>query len=145
MGWLPFADTVLPIGDVVYAGGVLILGLLTLGASQDYKDRPSIIREGLDVGYGTPPSGNGDDDDDDYYDNDDNFAGKTKVGSSKGKTPGNNQKQNKQFLDATKGLTMEQKRIVHRIISKKGMGYHEIVEIVKDLFLCEMTVIALKE
>ena len=47
---------------VVYAGGVLILGLLTLGASQDYKDRPSIIREGLDVGYGTPPSGNVDHD-----------------------------------------------------------------------------------
>jgi len=46
------------------------------------------------------------------------------------KRPSNNQAQNKQFNDATRGLTKDQKRKVHDIISKKnGYGYHEIREL----------------
>lgn len=30
MGWLPFVDTALPIGDIIYGAGIVVLGLYTL-------------------------------------------------------------------------------------------------------------------
>ena len=84
--------------------------------------------------YSSPNNENDDDDDDDeYYNNEDNFTGREKIGKPKGKTPGNNQAQNKQFDDATKGLDYDQKDIVHRKFSHKGAGYHEIREFAKML------------
>jgi vacuolar-type H+-ATPase subunit I/STV1 len=62
---------------------------------------------------------------------------RTKVGKSKGNTPGNNQSQNKQVRDVLKEIgknTPENRDILHREISKQGYGYQEILEIAKDLF-----------
>lgn len=44
-------------------------------------------------------------------------------------TPRTNQAQNKQFNDATRGLTAAQKRTVHEAITGQNMNYHEIKEI----------------
>lgn len=41
-------------------------------------------------------------------------------------TPGNNKAQNKQFADATRGLTKAQKRKIHDMISGQNYSYHEI-------------------
>jgi hypothetical protein len=49
-------------------------------------------------------------------------------------TPGNNQDQNKQFQDATRGLTKDQKRRIHDEISGENMSYKEIRELVKEMF-----------
>lgn len=131
MGWLPFVDTLLPIGDIIYIAGILLLGAIALASGQDYVSEISDDED--DVAY-TPPSPNNDDDDDDYYDKDSNFGGRQKIGKNKGNAPGNNQTQNKQFRDATKGLTPDQQRILHDIISGKGLGFHEIKAVIKDLF-----------
>ena len=134
MGWLPFADTALPIGDIIYVGGILLLGAIALASDQDYV--PEISYDEADVAYG-PPSPNNDDDDDDYddsYDDESNFGGRQKVGKNKGKAPGNNQAQNKQFRDATKGLTKDQKRALHNEISGEGLGFHDIVNAAKNLW-----------
>jgi len=48
------------------------------------------------------------------------------LGSDPERLTNNNQAQNKQFSDATKGLTKEQKREVHNAITGKNMNYHEI-------------------
>lgn len=42
------------------------------------------------------------------------------------KTPGNNQAQNKQFNDATRGLSEAQKQMVHQEITGKGYSYQQI-------------------
>ena len=145
MGWLPFADTALPIGDIIYVGGILLLGAFALASDQDYV--PEISYDEVDVAYG-PPSPNNDDDDDDYddyYDDESNFGGRQKVGKNKGNAPGNNQAQNKQFRDATKGLTPDQQRIVHDKITGKGLGYHEIKAVIKDLFVFVFGLFAFEE
>ena len=146
MGWLPFADMALPIGDIIYIGGILLLGAVALASDQDYV--PEISYDEADVAYG-PPSPNNDDDDDDYdddyYDKESNFGSRQKVGKSKGNAPGNNQAQNKQFRDATKGLTPDQQRIVHDKITGKGLGYHEIKAVIKDLFLFVIGLFAFKD
>ena len=134
MGWLPFADTALPIGDIIYVGGILLLGAIALASDQDYV--PEISYDEADVAYG-PPSPNNDDDDDDYddyYDDESNFGGRQKVGKKKGSAPGSNQAQNKQFRDATKGLTKDQKRALHNEISGEGLGFHDIVNAAKNLW-----------
>jgi len=51
------------------------------------------------------------------------------LGRNNGNTPRNNQRQNKQFKDATKGLLKDQKRKVHDLISKQGYGYQDIIEL----------------
>ncbi|MGA3565230.1 hypothetical protein [Melissospora conviva] len=58
------------------------------------------------------------------------------------RTPGNNQKQNKDFNDAIreaegkigKKLTPAQRRVIHENITKKGYGYHEIVDEVTHMY-----------
>ena len=134
MVWLPLADTVLPIGDIIYISGILLLGAIALSSDQNYV--PEISYAESDVAYG-PPSPNNDDDDDydDYYDDESNFGGRQIVGKNKGNAPGNNQAQNKQFRDATKGLTPDQQRTVHDEITGKGLGYNEIKAVIKDLFV----------
>jgi len=47
-------------------------------------------------------------------------------------TPGDNQRQNKQFKDATRGLSKEQKQKIHQEISKKGTSYQEIKQLAKE-------------
>ena len=81
----------------------------------------------------TPPKPD-DDDDDDYYDNNDNFARRERIGKIKGKTPRNNQVQNKQFHDATKKLSKANQRYIHRETSGRGMDYHEIKALAEELF-----------
>ena len=48
----------------------------------------------------------------------------------RGNAPRNNQAQNKQFDDATKGLSKAEQELVHREITGKGFGYQKIQEIV---------------
>ncbi len=50
-------------------------------------------------------------------------------------TPGNNQDQNRQVRDIVRelGLTKDQKSTLHRIISKKNLGYQEIKELAQDV------------
>lgn len=53
-----------------------------------------------------------------------------------GKTPMNNQAQNKQTNDVARQLklTPKQARELHDAVSGQGYGYQEILEIAKDLF-----------
>jgi len=135
MWWLCGVDTALPIGDIIYVGGVIVLGAIALATSDD--STPEFAFDKADTTYGSPsPNHNDDDDDDDddYYDDDSNFGGRQKIGKSNGNAPRNNQAQNKQFRDATKGLNADQQRIVHDKITGKGLGYHEIKSVVDDLF-----------
>ncbi|SMN17377.1 Hemagglutinin/hemolysin-related protein [uncultured Candidatus Thioglobus sp.] len=48
-------------------------------------------------------------------------------------TPKGNKRQNKQFSDAIRGLTKDQKKIVHRKISGKNKNYQEIKEIANQV------------
>ena len=145
MWWLCGADAVLPIGDIVYIGGIVILGAITIAASQD--NTPKIIYSEKSTALGSPPPNNDDDDDDDdgYYDDDSNFCRKQKMGKSKGKTPGNNQAQNKQFKAATRGLSKSQQQRVHHDITGQGNGFHDIVAVVKDLFIFVIGLFVLDE
>ena len=134
MGWLPFADTVLPVGDIIYIGGILILGAIEYASDQD--SAPEISYDEGDVVNSPPSPNDDDDDDDDYYDDDSNFGGRNKVGKPKGKAPGNNQVQNKQFRNATKGmLNKDQQRRLHDDITGEGFGFHDIVEAAKNLWI----------
>jgi hypothetical protein len=51
-------------------------------------------------------------------------------------TPGGNQAQNKQFRDVVKilQLTPNQAQQLHREISSQGLGFHEILQIGRDMF-----------
>ena len=61
---------------------------------------------------------------------------KEKMGKPKGNMPGNNQAQNEQVRSLCKkyDLNKEKKEILHREIGGQGYGYHEIEQIIKDLF-----------
>ena len=134
MSWVPFSDGTLPIGDVIYYGVIIVLGAIVLSSAQDIIQE--VAYDYADASYGSPsPNGDDDDDDDDdYYEDDSNFGGRQKVGKGKGNTPVSNKAQNKQFRDATKGLTPEQQRMVHDRITGKGFGYHGIKDMINDLF-----------
>ena len=146
MGWLPFADAALPIGDIVYWGGLLLLGAFALDSTQDNNLTISMYE--VDVASG-PPSPNDDDDEDDYYDDyyddDSNFGGRQKMGKKNGSTPGNNQAQNRQFRDATRGLSKQQQEKLHREISHQGGGFHDIVDAVKNMFVFVVSFFANEE
>jgi len=53
-----------------------------------------------------------------------------------GNTPRNNQAQNEQTKAVAKalGLTPAQRERLHRVVSKQGLHYQEILEVAKDLF-----------
>ncbi len=127
MSWLPWVDIGLPFGDAIYIIGLLIFAGVALSNTESTYTDSLVEVESFD----SPQ--NNDDDDDDQWD-DDQFGGRQKIGKGKGKTPGNNQAQNKQVRDAGKGLTKDQKRIVHDEISQQGYGFHEIVDIINELF-----------
>ena len=144
MWWLAFVDTVLPFGDIIYIGGILLFAVIALASNPDYVSE--ISYDGVDIAPNPPsPNGDDDDDDDDYYDDDSNFGGRQKIGRSNGNTPGSNRAQNKQFRDATNGLTPDQQRIVHNKITKKGLGYHDIKVVIKDLFIFVIGLSAFEE
>ena len=134
MAWLPFVDSVLPFGDIAYLGGAVILAIV-FSESQD--STPAIVFDEADESYGSPaPNNNDEDDDDDYYEDDSNFGGRERMGKSKGNTPRNNQKQNKQFRDATKGiLNKDQQRALHNEISGEGLGFRDILDAAIDLLI----------
>ena len=144
MAWLPFADAVLPIGDFIYAAGILLLGAAVLSSDPYNIPEISLELEEVDTAYGSPPP-NDDDDDDDYYDDESNFGGRQRIGKNKGNAPRNNQAQNKQFKEATKGLTPKQQRVVHDKITGKGLGFHEIAKVVEDLFIFVIGLFCVKE
>ena len=137
MWWLCAVDTILPIGDVVYGAGIVILSVAVVVAAANDNSRSSQLPKTNTAISSTPkspqPNRNDDDEDedDDYYDNDENFGGRQKIGKSKGGTPGNNKTQNKQFKDATRGLSKAKQRQIHDLITKKQFGYHDIAEIAK--------------
>lgn len=134
MGWLCAVDAALPCGDLIYLGGAVILASIAVYASDDSSPYEISI-DNAGIAY-DPPSPNNDDDDDnddddyddydDYYDDDSNFGGRQRMGKSRGNAPRNNQTQNKQFKDATKGLSKDQKRTIHDQISHEGYGYQGI-------------------
>ena len=55
-----------------------------------------------------------------------------KNSSKENKTPRGNKRQNKQFDDATRGLSKAQQRRIHDKITKKGYGFKEIAELAKE-------------
>ncbi|MGN1270222.1 MAG: RHS repeat-associated core domain-containing protein [Clostridia bacterium] len=63
-------------------------------------------------------------------------AKREKVGKIKGNTPGNNQVQNRQtnYLSKKYKLTHNQQRNLHEAITKKGLGYKEIQQVIKEIF-----------
>ena len=136
MWWLCGADSMLPIGDAIYVGGILVLGAIALMCN---NSTPKETTEQARASYEPPSPDN--DDDDYYYEDDDNYGGRSKIGKQKNKAPGNNQVQNKQFDDATKGCTKAEQRILHDKITGQGLGYHEIVELAKELFLFVMVLL----
>ena len=131
MGWLPAVDMALPIGDILYIGGILLLG--TVALASDHDSVPEISYDEVDVAYG-PPSPNDDDDDDDYddyYDDDSNFGGRQKMGHNNGRAPRNNKKQNSQFDYAAKkvGLSPDKIRPFHDFITGQGGDVDELLAI----------------
>jgi hypothetical protein len=58
------------------------------------------------------------------------------MGKIKGKTPSNNQVQNKQIIDLTRKYKLNHKQVeeLHELIHGEGYGYHEIEELIKDYF-----------
>ena len=131
MWWLCCVDFALPVCDLVYITGILVIYALVSPSNQSCA-QPVI--EFAKQWAGDIASFN-EDADSDYYDDDSNFGGREKRGKGKGKTPRNNQKQNKQFRDATKKiLDKDQQRALHNEISGEGFGFHEIVEAAKNLW-----------
>ncbi len=141
MWWLPFADTALPVGDLIYLGGIIILGALAVYAEE--KTVPEVAYTESNVEYGTPSPNhsqnnnednedNGDDSYDQYHEN--NYGGRQRIGKSNGNAPRNNRVQNKQFKFLTKYLTKEQQRRLHNMISGKGLSAEEILELIDTLF-----------
>ena len=63
-------------------------------------------------------------------------GGKVKMGHPKGKMPGDHTRQNKQVETLAKkyGLDKKQIEVVHREIGGQGYGYHEIEELIIELF-----------
>lgn len=63
-------------------------------------------------------------------------GGKVKMGRGKGNMPGDHVRQNKQVrsLAAKYGLNKDQIEALHREIGGQGYGYHEIEELIIDLF-----------
>ena len=129
LGWIPFADGPLPVGDLIFIGLFFVIVAMMDEGTPDLPTI-SLVSGGPTQANGSSPDNY--DDYDDYYD-DNGFRNKPKK-RNKGKTPGNNQSQNKQFKDATRGLDKGQKRAIHDEITGKGLGYHEIEEIAKTLF-----------
>ena len=129
LGWIPFIDGPLPIGDLIFIGLFFVIAMVT---DEGTPDLPAIS---LVSGESTQANGCSPDNNDDYddYSDDNGFRNKPKK-RNKGKTPGNNQSHNRQFKDATRGLDKGQKRAIHDEITGKGLGYHEIEEIAKTLF-----------
>ena len=133
MWWLCGADIVLPIGDLAYVGGIVILGLGVFPTSnktlkkERYREEVGDFSNVMFSKYITQYDGN--DEDDDKY-----SGGRKRNKKSKTNTPSNNIAQNKQFNDATKGLTKAAKRRVHDRISKQGGGYHDIRAAIEELF-----------
>ena len=112
-------------GSISTTGTLCVLaGILALSSDNSLDT----VLGKSDLGYAYQPPNNDDDDDDDYFDDDENFGGRIKIGKAKGKTPGDNQRQNRQFREATKGLSKAQKDTLHHRISGKGLDFHEIVE-----------------
>lgn len=135
ISWLPLVDGPLPIADIILGAAILVV-CATAATSQDSTFE--ITYDEPKVTYNSPSPNNNDDDDDDdddYYYDDSNFGGRQKMGKGKGKMPGNNQTQNKQFKDATKGiLNKDQQRMLHNEITGEGLGFHDIVDAAKNLW-----------
>lgn len=124
-------DAYLPVGDLVYLAGVIVAGAIVLMAADEIAEQP--IYDAASEGVSSPPSpSQNDDDDDDYYNDESNFGGKEPIGKSKGKTPRNNKAQNKQFNDATRGLSPQKKRIIHDLITGRELGFDDIEGIANE-------------
>ena len=133
MCWLPAIDTALPIGDIVYIVGILVLGGLALASNQN--NCPKIRVDVANSAYSSPsPNQNNNDDDDDdcfdddYFDDDSNFGGRQKIGKSKGNTPGNNQAQKHQYNYGKKNIPKKYWEQAHNTVSGQGFGYKELME-----------------
>ncbi len=63
-------------------------------------------------------------------------GGKQKMGHAKRNMPGDHDRQNKQVESLAKkhNLDKDEKRILHDEISNQGFGYHEIEELIHDIF-----------
>lgn len=143
MWWLCIADTTLPVGDIIFGLGIVVLGVEAICSPIDAtpqvvydEETTTVVPPITDNGDNNGSKKENDDDDDlddDYYDDDNNFGGRQKIGKPKGSTPGNNQAQNKQFRDATKGLKPSEQEILHRQNTKQGFGYKEIQQQAKSL------------
>ncbi|MCU1716872.1 hypothetical protein [Pseudomonas sp. 5P_3.1_Bac2] len=109
--------SVIPVTDLFDKYLTVIAGCLEYGGQASrcppYLLIPAILGMGPSFGRGSKVKG-------------------PKKGAGKGDgnhTPENNRAQNKQFNDATKGLTEAQKRRVHDEISGEGYDYHQIKDV----------------
>ena len=126
MWWLCGVDGPIPIGEAVY-GLVFVVLAVDFVLNDDYL--PEATFDEVYTDYG-PPSPNGDDDDDlddDYYDDDSNFGGREKMGKSKGKTPRNNQAQNKHCRK------MYNKKFTQKLLGK-AMDITKLLKLPKNTF-----------
>ena len=104
MWGLTCVDGVLPIGDIIFLGGLAILGTISLVETLD-DSWSDVLEEETDANNEPSPDDNeseeeslNDIDDyfdeyDDYYDDDLYHGGKEKIGKNKGETPRNNKNQ----------------------------------------------------
>ncbi len=150
MWWLTMVDGYLPCGDIIYGGVFVVLLVTSEIQSSDNTSivtnnaehlKPKVVTDTDEHEVEHSPDmeepealPQPDFSDDDYdYDDDSNYGGREKIGKNKGKTPRDNLRQNKQFRDATRGLSKRQQRRIHDMITRNGLDFHEIVEIISML------------
>ena len=48
MAWLPFVDTVLPVGDIIYGAGIVVLGLWGYSVAQEIPTTTAVVTEAVE-------------------------------------------------------------------------------------------------
>ena len=140
MWWLCGADAFLPIGDIIYLGGMIFLGGVAIYTTQnntleyEWDENEEYEDDKASVADSDDDQEEYDDSYDDLYDDRTSVKGRQKIGKNKGNAPRNNKVQNAQFEDATRGLSKDIKRRIHDKISNQGYGYHDIKNFAKDYY-----------
>ena len=131
MWWLCAIDLAAPVGDLIYIVGIIALGAIAIVASQE--NISEIVFDDADTSpEPLPPTNNDEDDeyDDEYYDDERNFAGRKKIGKKIGNAPTSNSAQNEQTRSIAKkhNLSYKQQDELHRLISRQGYKYSEVLD-----------------
>jgi hypothetical protein len=115
MSWLPVADFVLPIGDIIYVGGTVIIGAIEYG--------PTLVLIGTEVYQARRTKAK------------ERRAQDREISPPAEETaPRSNQAQNEQARYSGKGLTPEQAERFHREVSGKGYTLDDLIRVRNALF-----------